>query len=194
MAGVVENVAKLLASGDLSRGDLVRRLPARDVALLDQEILASQWYDIQSYHRMNELMLDLVGHGDIDYYRQQGRKTAQRLIDGGLYAQLEYLDRTQVTSHTDPQARFEAFGRDLRLLNTLSASILNFSRWTYAIDPDHERRYRIDVLEADDMPESLRWRSEGFMNGMAAAHGHGDLWRWDRSVRDHVVYRMLRSP
>jgi hypothetical protein len=195
MAGVVENVAKLVSHGDLSREELLRRLPASDVALLDQEIPASQWYDIRTYDRMNTLLLDLVGHGNVDYYREQGRKTALRLIDGGLYAQLEYLDRTQVATREDPQARFEAFGRDLRLLNTLSASILSFSRWTHSVDPDHERRYRIDVLDADDMPESLRWRSEGFMNGMAAAHGHADdLWFWDRSVRDHVVYRMLRSP
>jgi hypothetical protein len=31
------------------------------------------------------------------------------------------------------------------------------------------------------------------MNGMAEAHGHEELWRWDRSVSDHVVYRMCRS-
>lgn len=194
MSGVVENVAKLLSRGEIRREELERKLEPGDLALLDQQILASQWFDIRSYDRMNRLLLDVEGHGDVEYLREQGRKTAQRLMEGGLYAQLEYLGRTQVAARTDPEARFEAFGRDLRLLNTLSASILSFSRWTYSIDGEYERRYRIDVLDAEDMPESLCWRSEGFMNGMAATHGHGDLWRWDRSVRDHVAYRMTRSP
>ena len=193
MAGVAENVAKLLADGSVTRQELTERLNASDLALLDQEVLASQWYDIQSYDRMNRLLLDVVGGGDVEYYREEGRKTARRLIAGGLYAQLEYLGRTQVASHDDPQARFEAFGRDLRLLNTLSGSILNFSRWTHRVDPDHERRYCLEVLDVDSMPDSLCWRSEGLMNGMAEAHGHDDLWYWDRSVRDRVVYRMCRS-
>lgn len=194
MAGVVEDVTKLVAQGEVSRAELARRLPACDMALLDQQILASQWYDVQSYDRMNRLLLEVEGRGDVDYLREQGRRTARRLIEGGLYAQLEYLDRTQVRALTDPQARFEAFGRDLRLLNSLSGSILNFSRWTHAVDTEHERRYRIDVLDSAEMPESLCWRSEGFMNGMAEAHGHVELWRWDRSVRDHVVFRMIQSP
>ena len=35
----------------------------------------------------------------------------------------------------------EAFGRDLRLLTTISASILSFSRWAMKLDPDHDRQY-----------------------------------------------------
>jgi hypothetical protein len=191
-AGLVERVAKLAARGVVSEGELAGRLEPEDVALLGQEIVVSGWYDIRAYDRLNALLLDVEGEGDFEYYREQGRHTAQRLLDAGLYAQLEYLQRAEVARQTDPQARFEAFGRDLRLLTSLSGSILNFSRWSAKPDPENGQRYVIEVSEAGDMPESLCWRSDGFVNGMAAMHGQGDLWSWTRPRRDLVVFRMLR--
>lgn len=194
MSGVVEAVAKLVGRGDLTREELARRLAPEDLALLDSNLLASSWYDIRSYDRMNAVLLEVEGQGDPEYYREQGRKTAQRLKDAGIYAQLEYLSRTGVAQHRDPKARYEAFGHDLRLLASLSASILNFSRWSSRPDPEHPDRYRLEVSEAEAMPESLCWRSDGFVNGMASIHGHEDLWRWTRPTRDLVLFHMLRAP
>lgn len=48
------------------------------------------------------------------------------------------------------------------------------------------------MTEAAAMPESLCWRSDGFVNGMASIHGEADLWRWERLAPDHVVFRMVR--
>jgi hypothetical protein len=192
-AGVVESVAKLVAGGEISREELARRLDPGDLALLDQKIAVSGWYDIRAYDRMNAVLLDLKGGGDPQYFREQGRQTARRLLDAGLYGQLEYLQRAEVARQRDPRARFEAFGRDLRLLTSLSGSILNFSRWTAQRDPDQEDRYRIEVSEASEMPESLCWRSDGFVNGMASLHGEPDLWTWERLRPDLVLFRMLRS-
>jgi len=189
---LVENLAKCVARGDVSRDDLARRLQPGDLAFLDAPIAVSDWYDIRSYDRINAVLLDVEGGGDVEYYREQGRQTARRLMDAGLYAQLEYLSRTEASAETDPRARFAAFGRDLRLLSSLSASILNFSRWNAKPDPDQELRYRIEVSEASAMPESLCWRSDGFVNGMASAHAETDLWGWERPRPDFVLFRMLR--
>jgi hypothetical protein len=191
-AGVVEDVKKLLTTGQLSKTDAARWLQSDDLPLLDQNILVSHWYDLRSYTRMTELLREVEGDGSNDYLRQRGRKTARRLLEAGLYAQFEYLQRAEVAKETDAQARFEAFGRDLRLLTTISGSILNFSRW--AAKPEQGKRlYRIEVTEARDIPEVLCWTSDGFVNGMVIHHAGGDLWRWERPSPDLVVFRMHRE-
>jgi len=193
LSGVVEDVNKLVASAAVAPRELVRWLHSSDLELLDKQILPSDWYDIRTYTRLNELLRDVEGEGSNEYLRESGKRTARRLLEGGLYAQLRYLHRTEVERERDPGARFEAFGRDLRLLTTLSGSILSFSRWESKRDPDHADRYRIDVTDARDFPEVLAWRSDGFVNEMATHHGDPDLWRWERASRDLVVFRMVRS-
>ena len=189
---VVEDVAKLLAGQELSRAKAERWLRAEDFALLDREVQAARWYDILSYERMSRLLLDVVGHGDTEYLRERGRKTAKRLLDAGVYAQLEYLHRTEAGRASDPQQRFDALGRDLRLLNTLSASILNFSKWN-AFKEGEQRRYRIEVSEAAAMPEVLCWTTDGFVNGMAEQSRRTGMWRWERPRQDLVIFRMKRD-
>jgi len=188
--GVVDGVIQLLERKEISEDDLARWLEPEDVALLDQQILVANWYDIRSYDRMNALLLEVAGGGDTEFFRQQGRETALRLLEGGLYSQLEYLRRVETQTKTDELGRYEAFGRDLRLLASLSASILNFSRWTSRPDPDAELRYLIDVTEASAFPDSLCWRSDGFVNGMAEVHDRFDMWRWERTAPDRIVFRM----
>jgi hypothetical protein len=187
---VVEDVAKLMATQALSRSEAERWLQPDDFAVLEREVQAARWYDIRVYERMSRLLLDVEGHGDTSYLRERGRQTAKRLLGAGVYAQLEYLQRTEASRERDPLQRFEALGRDLRLLNTLSASILNFSKWNHVKEERHARRYRIEVSEAAAFPEVLCWTTDGFVNGMAE-HGTGSLlWRWDRPKRDLVVFRM----
>ncbi len=192
-AAVVEGVNKLVAGGEISRTELSRWLEPQDIDFLDQEIHVSEWYDIRAYSHMSELLRDIEGKGSNDYLRQLGRQTARRLLEAGLYQQLEYLHGTQLEKAKDPRARFEAFGRDLRLLTTLSASILNFSKWESKPDPKRDDRYVINVSEARDVPEVLCWRSDGFVNEMATEHGEPDLWCWERTAPDLVVFRMIRS-
>jgi len=192
-SAVVEDVAKVLERGDVADAEIGRWLEPADRRLLETPVSISSWYDIRAYTRMNELLRDVVGGGDDAYLRDRGRETARRLLDAGLYAQLEFLHRTEVAQTTGSQARFEAFGRDLRKLTTISGSILNFSRWSASPDPDRDGRYRIDVREAGAYPEVLCWRSDGFVNEMAGRHGEDDLWGWERVAPDHIVFRMLRG-
>jgi hypothetical protein len=191
-AVIVEDVNKLLTHGTVSKAELSRWLHAEDLALLGQPIAAASWYDVRSYTRMNELLRDVEGDGSNEYLRARGRLTARRLLEAGFYAQMEFLSRTEVGRAKGGQARFEAFGRDLRKLTTLSGSILNFSRWTSKPDPDRADRYVIDVSEARDVSEVLAWRSDGFVNEMAKRHGDGDLWSWERVSPDRIVFRMSR--
>ena len=191
-AVVVEDVCKLVARGGLSVDELTRWLKPQDVDLLEQEIGVSEWYDIAIYMRLSELLRDVEGGGSNEYLRQRGSRTARRLLESGLYQQLEYLQRTELGKAKEQRARFEAFGRDLRLLTTLSGSILNFSRWKSKPDPEETGRYVIEVSEARYFPEVLCWRSDGLVNEMATQHGEPDLWRWERTAADIIVFQMVR--
>lgn len=192
-AGVVEDVNKLLESGRVSRQDAGRWLRPEDIALLQEPVVITRWYDIRIYTRMNELLREVEGEGSNEYLRGLGRQTARRLLEGGLYSQLEYLNRVEVRNTAEGRSRYAALGRDLRLLTTISASILNFSRWTSLPDPEQEGRYRIEVTQAKAFPEVLAWRSDGFVNEMSAQYESGDMWSWQRVAPDRIVFRMIRD-
>ncbi|RIL04693.1 MAG: hypothetical protein DCC71_13105 [Proteobacteria bacterium] len=193
-AGVVEALAKCLAEGRVTEGELGRWLTPADRAALHEKILVSNWYPIESYRRINELLRDVVGHGGNEYLRELGRETARKLMAAGIYAQFEYLQRTEVANAIGAEAKFAAFGRDLRRITTLSSAILNFSKWTAVPDPEHQGgRYWIEVCDAQHFPEVLAWRSDGLINEMGVARFGGDMWRWDRPARDRIVFRMQRD-
>jgi hypothetical protein len=188
---VVEDVAKLVDGPELSRSEAARWLEPDDFELLQGEVVISRWYDIRCYSRMSRLLLEVEGRGDREYLRNRGRQTARRLLEAGLYRQLEYLQRTEASQAQSDSERFAAFGRDLRILTTMSASILNFSRWGVRPDPEHDRRYWMEVTEARDFPEVLCWTSDGLVNEMASLHRRGgDLWVWSREGPDRIVFRM----
>ena len=193
-AGVVDEVNKHLADGTILPRDAERWLRAEDFERLDTLVVSSSWYAISSYDRLNQLLLEVVCAGDPQRLREGGRQTARRLIDtAGFYAQLEYLQHTEVARSTDPCERYEAFGRDLTLLCSLQQSILNFSHYTPLPDPEHERRWVIDVTEASEFPDTLCWRADGLINEMAREHGEDDLWTWQRLGLDHIRWSMTRD-
>jgi hypothetical protein len=189
----IEDVGKLVSSGTLKAGELERWLRPEDLALFDKPLVPADWYDIRTYARVCELLRDVEGEGRNEYLHARGFRTGERLLEGGLYAQLEYVTRMKVGTLREPIERFSAFGRDLKLLVTISSSIMNFSKWTSRPDEAHELRYRIDVGEAAAFPEVLGWTSLGFVNCMARAGGGGeDVWRWERVDAENLAFRMNR--
>jgi hypothetical protein len=191
-----EAVLKLVASGRLSREELGRRLPAGDLAIMDAPIMPGDWYDIRIIARLLELTCDIEGSGSTDWLRRHGAEAAKRMIEAGLYQQLEYLSRMQVQKESDAQARYEAFGRDMRLLATLSATLYNFGKWQTVPDPEHARRWRLEISEASAFPDALCWTTDGFVNEMmklGAGAERGPLWRWERVRPDFILYTMVRE-
>jgi hypothetical protein len=184
----VEAIHKLVEKRGLSEYELSRWLQPEDIALLGNRVQIALWYDIQSFARMNELLRDVEGGGSNEYLRKRGRASARALLEAGIYEQLEYLHRTQVASANDARSRFESFGRDLRVLTTLSGSIYNFSCWTAKPDDTRVGHYRIEVSEAASFPEIACWRSDGFLNEMADCHGHPELWRWERPTPELILF------
>lgn len=189
---LAEDLRKLIADGKVSRAEVERRLTPEDLAILDSEIVFAGWYDVQFYARCAELLRDTVGEGRNEYLFERGVARGRQLIEAGLYQQMEYATRTQVMSEMDPEARFRAYGRDLRLFVTLSRSLLSFTTWSVTVDPEYADRYVIVVEEAADYPNALVWATEGLIESMAASHGFENMWR-HRRVGDRVEFRMTRS-
>jgi hypothetical protein len=192
-AQVVEEVGRQLAAGAVTRDELGRWLRPEDLGALADRPLASAWYPIGKYARMNELLRDVAGGGRDAYLREQGARSARQFIASGNYQQADYALRTALQTARTPEERFELFRQDLRLFASMSASILNFSRWTPRADPDHALRHRLEVTECGAFPEVLCWRSDGFVNELAAAHGHPGLWSWRRPGPEEIHFTMTRS-
>lgn len=189
---VLEDLRKLVAEGEISREDIEAQLEGGDLVYLEVEVAAIGWYDIRAYGRVLELLRDTVGGGRNEYLCARGARSAEALMERGMYQQMDYLSRTQLSRASDPQERFLAFGRDLKLLGTLSDSIYNFGESVTLIDPDHSDRYVVEFRDAEAFPEVACWTAVGFRNRMAEAHDTPDLWFWERPRPDLVLYRMNR--
>ena len=190
---VVEKTLKLVSAGEISRNELARRLSPESLSVLDQPIHVIEWYDIRIYAQLMEFLRDVAGGGENEYLIRHGEHAAERLLQKGLYQQMEYLKRLQLGKETDAKGRYEAFGRDLRLLVTITPSILNFGQQQVKGDPEHADRYLLETSDATAYPEVLCWTTQGFNNRMAATHDSPDLWCWERPRLDLVRFRMTRS-
>lgn len=193
VASHAEVLQKYLASAQLDPAVLQTRFEPGDLRTLLKPIDATRWYDIELYRRLMEFLRDYPGEGDPRYLIDAGRRSAENLIRAGVHQQLEYLRRTQHAERKDAHERFVAFGRDLRLLTTVTASVLNFTKTAVVEDPEHADRWMLDYTGAEHYPEILCWTTQGFVNRMAEEHGSPELWYWERPRLDVIHFRMKRA-
>jgi hypothetical protein len=184
-ATVVEDLNRLVAGGRLTREQLEKQLSSEDLEAMDSEIQPALWYPIDSYRRMAELLLAVEGEGRLEYMVARGARSAERLLNQGLYQQLNYADRHEVTGEK------EAIEHATRLIITLNRSIFNFSEWSFHGDPDDERCFRIEVCQAAEFPEVLRHATQGFIEFVAqrAADGWASVTS-ERTSPDRIVFSM----
>lgn len=193
--GLIQDLAKLRDSGRLSPALLEERLPPEDRELLDQPVNLAGWYDIDSYRRMAELICEVEGRTE-ELLRERGAAAARRLFDAGLYQQMESVTRMHEFRRLDGDQGFKAYGRHLKLIATLSGSILNFATFEVLIDPDHPDRYCIEVRDCESVPDVLAYTTEGFINAMAetggaSSTGRAALWFLEKGP-GYLRYRMDR--
>ncbi len=185
---------KCLEREQLSDEQLARHFEPGDLDVLCSEIDTMGWYDIELYRRMMEFLREVDGGGSDQYLIDAGRRSAERLIEAGIHAQFEYLGRTQHTDETGAEERAAAFGRDLRLLASVTASILNFSEAKVVRDEEHPLRWVIQHESRHPYPEILCWTTQGFVNRMAEEHDAGpDLWSWQRTPDGSARFTMSRE-
>ena len=193
IGGHAEALAKHLADGSITEAALARRFEAHEIAILKGSFAQAGWYAVGLYGRLLEFLRDQLGGGDDAYLVQAGARTAARLIAAGVHQQLDYLKRTQHRRKEHKQERSAAFGRDLRLLETITGSLLNFGRSAIVPDPDYALRWMIEKHEVEAYPAALCWTTLGFCNRMAEEHGDPDLWYWERPSASSIRFRMRRE-
>ena len=184
IASLVEDVRQRIRSGDLPESEIGKRLAPEDLAVLDEALDPFGWYPIACYERLTEALRAWTPGADEAWLRERGAAAARRLLERGLYQQLDAL--RQGRRAWTP----ETYLSRVRLIATLHGSLLSFSKWSVERDPDHERRVRIVIAEAGDFPEVLRHVTEGFMNACVDAAGGAHGWRSERIARDRIVIRM----
>lgn len=192
-AAVVDDFNGLIEGGRIDADTVESQLAPDEIALLDSKINAAGWYDIGTYHRMVTMMCESAGGGQKSYWHERGRKAARRMADAGIYQQLDYIGRTQARGETDREARFKALAKDLRLLLSVHAAMLNFGDWKTVVDPDHGDRYRVEISGIDGIPDGILMATAGMFNGLSEISNSksGQRWEFERLGPDLAVIRML---
>ena len=157
LSSVVEDLRALRDSGRISRARIEKTLQPVDLALLDTQIEPALWYPIQSYARLTEVLLDVLGRGDPQYIADRGARAAQRLWESGLYVQLQHGEEKAAKARRTGGVMSD---RDARVITTLSGAIFNFTRWKYRVE---ETGPVIEVSEAEALPEVSVWAARGFL-------------------------------
>ena len=194
--GVVDELRKQLECGAIQAHELEARLAKRDLELLETKLNPAGWYPIRAFTRISEVALELGGGSREEACTRSGERDARRMIDAGLYPQLDSLKRmTRASDESTSEQRFQALGRMLRLAMSLSKGIYNFSDWKVLVDPDHPRRYRVEVTDAEHLPEVNVIGTVGFLNecSRSARSDNAIEWSVERPRPDLVIYRMNRS-
>jgi hypothetical protein len=155
---VVADVVRLLEAGRISREDLEVRLEREDLELLEQKLLPSLWYGFGPYGRMMQLLLDVEGHGSVEYLVERGRRAAERLRRAGLYAQLD-ADRAR-------------WGDRLgQMMVSLGPALYRDTTWRFRLG-DAGARYEIEVDVPVSFPDVCRHATQGFIEHVST-HASG---------------------
>jgi hypothetical protein len=198
--GVVEDVLRQCEAGVIEPGVLEATLEPSDLEILHGKVLDGLWYPTTTYTRLLELLCLTVGGGRRIFYAERGAANAQRLMDHGLYAQLDLLERlpdeVRAAAESERLDRMAvAFREKLALIVSLASTIYNVGSWSVAPDPDTPaHRLCIEILEAEAYSDPMRLAIEGFLNQCArSVPGRETVPRLFRSERlddDHIRVRM----
>jgi hypothetical protein len=116
------------------------------------------------------------------FFHERGRAAAQRMIDGGIYQQLDFSARAGGTSSLDDLVR------DTRLRLSLMAGLIN--RGKAHVEPldAGQQTMCIEIREAEAIPDCLALTLAGFMERCAEEGGRDSRgWRSARPSRSVIA-------
>ncbi len=146
----VEAVHRLCSAGLIDRGQLEVRLHSEDLALLEQKILPGVWYPIATLSRLLELTTyGDVSEGGLEAVVNVGVRAAKRLFTSQIYK-----DYVKTTETFTPRGAGAALVR-------LAPLLCNFTQWTYHADPEPSDTFRIEVQNAAEFSDLLRFIAQG---------------------------------
>lgn len=153
----VTDLEELLRSGRLSRAELETRLRAEDLEILATKVLPGDWYPIDSYGRIIDMLGELEGGGG-SYHVRRGRRAAERLLKSGIYRQ---LDRAiEQRAEKDSAAL-------VGIMLTVGRTLYNFGSWEIVREESAGRRMRFEISDSAALPENARLTVQGFVEWTA---------------------------
>jgi hypothetical protein len=176
---VVDELNGYLSDGVIQRDELAARCKPDDLDYLDREIAIASWYPIDTYGRYLRFLCDRFGGGSREYLMEGGRRSAQRVVDMGVYGQLD--DRT------------ERWGKKVgRVLVTLGGSFYNFGTWLWE-SFENDEGFRIEVQDAAAMPEEAAVRAHGFVQHLTSrAAGRDVRLEYQRPRPSRIIFSATR--
>jgi hypothetical protein len=192
--GGITDLRRLLDEGRVTEDEIGARLGAESLAYLEGEILDSGWYPLECYARLLQLLGDVEGAGEEKYFIERGRASARRLMDAGLYGQLDFLTRWKeslLEDDRDESMLITRYVSSLKLVVSLSSNIYNVGRWTVETDRSNSGRVWIAIREAGDYSEPMHLVIEGFLNECGSKHTKTSrLYTSSRVPPDLILFRM----
>jgi hypothetical protein len=155
----VTDLQEMMESGRLSREQLELRLRPEDVEILDSKILPGDWYPIDSYGRVIDLLGEVDGGGEA-YHIRRGRRAAERLLKSGIYRQLD-----RAVEQRAEKDRASLIG----IMLTVGRTLYNFGSWEILREQSSDRVLRFELRQMAALPENARITIQGFVD-WAAEH------------------------
>jgi len=187
--GVVEDLQKLVAHGELTRDEIERRLDPSDLELLDSPVAPGFWYPMACYDRILDLLVEVeAGDDPRAYLMARGERAMKRLMDLGLYNQFASLEKgwTRLSG---------------RVMSTMGQVVYNFMSFEIVSGlPDgapegvESERFTILVRDGGRLSANAQATIEGATAALAARAARGPVEVWSTRVStDEVEIYVARS-
>jgi hypothetical protein len=188
IAKLIEDVQACFSRSETDRVRLEAKLSPETIHTLEAKVEIGSWYPVSTYDELTNLIWQEEGGGRPDYLRQRGEKMMTRLMEAGLYQQLDFLDRV----HRGLQEKIsrDEVQRACRLIGSVSGAIRNFGKDTWVWDPDNPGTMIHHLRDAYHFSEMLRLVSEGSENFVVQTLSPGaPRTTSERVAPDYIVYR-----
>ncbi|HVP27530.1 MAG TPA: hypothetical protein VMW35_00040 [Myxococcota bacterium] len=190
----VADITRLVQEGRITRDDLETELGAEARKVVTDGVSIVSWYAVGIYRDIARLLMkfDGKGHHDLAYMRRRGERAGQRLVESGLYQQLDFLKR-RTGERREERLSHEVFEQTVRMVVSMQAALIQGVAWTVTQDPEHRDRIQIELADADGMPEECAQAACGIVTGITKHGGADFAWRYERPSIGRIVFRMDRD-
>jgi hypothetical protein len=178
----VEALQRLIELGRVRREDLEARLSPEDLEILDQKIVPGLWYPIATLGRLLEITHQGRGvDGSPEAAVGVGVDAARRLFSSQIYR--DYLTTAETRGPRN------AGGALVRLAPLLC----NFTRWSYEPGPPESDRFVVEVQNAREFPDVLRFIAQGCIQYLAERVNECPVrLTSERPAPDRILYTGVR--
>lgn len=178
----IETLQRLMERGRVRREDLEARLSPEDLEILDDKIVPGLWYPIATLDRLLEITRQGRGaDASPEAAVAVGVEAARRLFSSQIYR--DYL------ANAESRGPRSAGGALVRLAPLLC----NFTRWSYDPGPAEADCFVVEVENAREFPDVLRFVAQGCIQYLAERVNERPVrLTSERPSPDRIIYTGAR--